>query len=257
MVRACWVSLVVIAGCEFNPAAPITIDGTTEVVVDADPGGFSDAAGLQLPSFAAAAVISRKKAANVTLPLTIPSGSERFLIVSVQLGTNCFSSAPNVVSVRYNGVALAQLATISGTPCGLGGTRSDQWQLVDPATGTHDVVVTLSNEADTVHCGALAFTGVNQTTPVRATAKASGAGDSSSVTVASAVDDLVVNTVGQGNSIEAPGVGQTERFLHNVNSFNTLNNSAASTAPGASMVTMTWTFGMDDEFQTISSSLRP
>lgn len=252
MVRACWV-VAALAGCAFNPAPPIATDGPP--LVDAAGDAPIDAA-PQPPSFTASAVTSQEDAALVTLPVTIPDGAGRFLIVAVQLGAGCNDMIPSVVSVLYDSVALAQLATISGTPCGAG-SRSDQWHLVAPATGTHNVVVALSGNADSVHVGALAFAGVNQVTPVRGTATASGAGESSSVVIASSVDDLVVNTVGDGNSVSGPGTGQTQRYLRNVDSSNTLNNSAASTAPGASSVAMAWKFGANDEFQTISTSLRP
>ena len=73
----------------------------------------------------------------------------------------------------------------------------------------------------------------------------------------SATNDVVVNTVGQGTGITAPGAGQTSAFIHNVSTSNTLDNSAASTAPGTPTVTMTWSFKAADEWQTISSAIRP
>lgn len=52
--------------------------------------------------------------------------------------------------------------------------------------------------------------------------------------------------------------GQTPVFLQNASSSNTLDNSAASTAPGAAPVTaMDWIFGSTDEWQMIAASLGP
>ena len=227
---------------------------------DASVGG-DDAtdAGAGPADFAAATVASGAGASSLTYTLLIPAaGTNRFLLVSVQLGTNCPSGVvPSITGVTYNGVALAQVATIVGTPCGTTTTRSDQWQLVDPSPGSHNVVVSLSGTAQSIHSGAMAFTGINPTIPVRAWKTLAGAGTTASVTIGSAPGDIVVNTVGQGNSVTSPGAGQTERFLKNVDTSNTLNNSGGSTAPGAAMVTMTWTFGSSDEWQSISSSLRP
>jgi hypothetical protein len=121
----------------------------------------------------------------------------------------------------------------------------------------HDVLITLSGAVQNAHSGAMVFTGVDQDTPVRASASASGVGTASTVTVESAPGDLVVNTVGQGSKIGEPGPGQTERFIRNVDASATLNNSAGSTAPGTGSVTMTWTFPSPDEWQTIALSLRP
>ena len=268
-VIASWLGtagLVLLGACSFQPGSSATIDASSDASADASPDAPADASPdapadampPQVAAVSAATVGAASNSSTLIYSLTIPAGTSRFLLVSVQLGTNCPSGlVPNTLSVTYNGVALIPITAIVGTPCGATTTRSEQWQLVAPATGMHDVVVTLSADAKTVHSGAMAFTGIDQLSPVRSTATASGAGTSSSVTVASAVGDLVVNTVGQGNSITAPGAGQTQQFLHNVDSSNTLNNSAGSTAPGAASVTMTWTFGSTDEWQTISSSLRP
>lgn len=215
-------------------------------------------ASIQVPAFVVATSAANANAASLSYPLTIPQGTNRFLLVSVQIGVTCPAIlAPVITSVSYAGASLTPITQILGTPCGLVTTRSAQWGLVAPAAGASNVVITLAGIGQTVHSGALAFTGINQATPVRASQTASGTGTSSTVTTSSSAGDLVVNTVGQGNSITAPGGGQTQRYVRNVNTSNTLNNSAASTAPGAAMLTMTWTFGSADEWQTISSSLRP
>ena len=198
--------------------------------------------------------------ATLTIPLTIPGGADRLLIVSVGVGSLCPASDPTIATVTgvsYAGTPLVRLDTIVGTPCSANVTRSEQWTQVAPALGANDVVITLSSDAVTLHGGALAFTGVNQTTPVRASATTSGAGTTAMATVASAIGDLVVSSVGQGGSITAPGSGQTAAFIQNVSNGNTLDNSAASTAVAAGPATaMSWSFGAEDEWQMIVSSLR-
>ncbi len=197
---------------------------------------------------------------SLSYSLSVPAGTDRVLIVSVGLANSppC-AAVPTVSGITYVGLALSQITTIVGTPiCPDETTRSDQWWLVAPAAGTHDVIVTLSGNVQSIHSGALALTGVDQTLPVRNFAAASGRAASSTVTVASATGDLVVNTVGQGYGVASVGGGQTQQFLNNVDTGNPLNNSAAATAPGAAgTVTTTWTFGGPDEWQTISTSLVP
>jgi hypothetical protein len=95
-------------------------------------------------------------------------------------------------------------------------------------------------------------------TPLRATAQASGAGTSSTITVASAPGDLVVDFIGQGASVNTAGSGQTVLYRDSVTSGSTLVSSAASSAVGAaSAVTQTWTFGAVDEWQDIAASAQP
>lgn len=188
--------------------------------------------------------------------------TDRFLLVSVGLGMTCADVGPTVTGITFNGVPLTKITSIVGVPCGAGTTLSEHWGLVAPAVGAHDVVVTLSAllpSGGTIHSAAMQFAGVHQTTPVRAFASASGEGTRSMVTVDSLCGDVVVNTVGQGAGVSmAEEPGQIERFKNNVANSNTLNNSAGSTqlSDALSIVTC-WDFTGSDEWQTISSSLRP
>jgi hypothetical protein len=229
------------------------VDGARDATAtDAPPG---------MPMFVGAEHFNTSTVSQFSYPITIPAGTKRALVVSVQIADqNCSGgTTPTVTSVKYANASLTQLATILGTGGCATDTRSEQWLITNPMTGTHNIDVQLSaTSATSVHSGAIWFTGVNPATPVRASATASGTGTGSTVDVASAPNDLVVNTVGEGRMIVQPLTG-TLAFLNNQSGGDTLDNSAASYAPGASpTVTMEWQFSpMVDEWQTISSSLRP
>jgi len=252
--------------CDMSRSPPTCVDqlpDPRDAAADSShdaPIGSADAPpdAPQPPAFVAEAHTNGANVASLRYTLTIPPGSGRFLVVTVQLGSPCAGTVPEVTSVTYGNLALTRITTITGTPCGMNTTRSDQWQLVAPPLGTNDVDVVLGGPALTVHSAALAFVGIDQMTPVRATAIARGNGTASTVSVNSAPGDLVVNTVGEGGKIGAPGTGQTLRFLDNNSGGDTLDNSAASTQTAAgTSTTMTWTFTDQDEWQTISSSLQP
>ncbi len=232
--------------CGFTPRA--SDDGGVRDGVILDAGGPV--------TFVIAANASTSNSSQLSYPLAVPPGDARFLLVSVEIGSSCTGTAATVTSITYNGVALMPITSIVGTPCGTN-SRSEQWQLVAPAVGTANVAVTLSKTGLSVHSGALELTGVNQAMPVRASASMSGAGNASSLAVASIDGDLVINTVGQGNGISGPGTSQTTIYIRNSSASSTLDNTAASTSPGAAMVTSTWKFTNADEWQTISSSIRP
>lgn len=229
-------------------------------VVDAGPDTTTIDATPVSPVFVTESHTSMDAAAALSYPLDVPAGSDRLLLVSVQIATtNCGTASPDVMLVSYNGAALTRVTAILGIPCSGNPTpvKSEQWQLVAPEVGSHNVIVLLSGPGASVHSGALLFTGVDQVAPVRASMSASGEGTSSTVDVPSAIGDLVVNTVGQGGNISGPATG-TQLFLNDVDGSNTFNNSGASSAPGAAgTVTMAWLFAVNDEWQTISSSLRP
>lgn len=224
-----------------------------------DPSDATDGAHVAAPVLVGSAKEHIDDSSTLVFPLTIPPGADRFLIVSVAIGSACSdTTVATVTGVTFAGVSLKPIDVITGTTCAAMATRSEQWQLVAPAMGTNDVAIALSEPGRTVHGGALLFTGVDQTTPVRASMTGRGANTGATVVVPSAIGDLVVSSVGQGGSINEPGAGQAPAFLQNATSSNTLDNSGASAAPGAAPVTaMDWIFGSSDEWQMIASSLRP
>jgi len=209
------------------------------------------------PVLVGTAKIHGASIATLTFPMIVPAGEDRFLIVTAGVGSGCKDPIPTVISATYADMPLTRLDAISGTKCGPNGARSEQWRMVAPPIGTNDVVIKLGDTGLTFHAGALAFTGVNQATPVRASSTGSGSGADASVAVTSAVGDLVVATVGQGGVIVSPGGGQNIAFVDNATGSNTLDNTAASTALGAApTVTMDWSFQGVDEWQMIVSSLQ-
>ncbi len=205
----------------------------------------------------ASAAHTSGSASSLSYPLDLPDGPDRILLVSVMVGANCDAPTITVSGVAYAHIALTRIAAIVGTPCDLNTTSTEQWLLVAPPVGTGDVDVSLTGKAPSLHVAAMAFAGVNQQTPVRASSTARGDGLGSTVSVGSAAGDLVVNVVGQGNRIIAPSGDATLRFVDNASSSTTLDNSAGSTSDGGSVVTSIWSFGSPDEWQTISTSLRP
>ena len=246
------VSLVACGSVNSAPpidAAPDVIAPPVDASVDAPPP--------TPPVLAGVAKLHAANTAKLTVPMTIPAGDNRFLIVTVGIGSGCVDPIQIVLGASYAAMPLARIDAISGTKCGPDGARSEQWRMVAPPVGTSDVVVQLSAPGLTVHVGALAFTGVNQASPVRASSTGSGSGADAKLTVTSAVGDLVVASVGQGGMIVSPGAGQNPALIDNASGANTLDNTAASTALGAApSVTMDWSFQGVDEWQMVVSSLQ-
>jgi hypothetical protein len=180
--------------------------------------------------------------------------------VTVHLGGWCPSEiTPAVVSITLDGVALAKVDGILGSPCGAMTTRSEEWALASPPPGMHQVAIALAGVSRTINSGALVVAGVDQGSPIRAHAAASGQGMQGQAAVTSAAGDLVLSTVGQGHMIVAPADGAVVVYLANRSSSDTLDNVAASSAAGtAGTTTMGWTFAQDaaDEWQSIATSVR-
>lgn len=97
---------------------------------------------------------------STTLSHTVGTGSARYLVV----GT-VFRGGANLVAtaVTYNGVAMTK---IGSDRTNAGACNSNIWGLVNPASGTNDVVVTYSGTGNTMLVVASSYTGVHQTNPV-------------------------------------------------------------------------------------------
>ncbi|MBK7238075.1 MAG: tandem-95 repeat protein [Sterolibacteriaceae bacterium] len=178
---------------------------------------------------------STPNATSVTVSHTT-SGSNRLMLVGISLEPENES----VTSVTYNGVNLT-LVGREDNPAGK--SRVEIWQLVAPATGTHDVVVNLTAGSNKgVIVGVTTFTGVNQINPTLDFSSASGNSTAASTTLASATNDLVFGVVHsyKGTSV-AQGGGQTEYWDISANNA----NGGGTIKAGAASVTSSWTVRND------------
>lgn len=92
---------------------------------------------------------------SITFSLTVGSGTDRYLIVA---GGNDDGGGVTCSSATYNGVSMTE-AVEAGT-----GAHACLYYLLNPDSGTHNVVVTMSGSAD-ISMGAVSFTGADQAAP--------------------------------------------------------------------------------------------
>jgi uncharacterized repeat protein (TIGR01451 family) len=184
--------------------------------------------------------------ASLTWAHTVGSlGVNRILIVGVSIRN---ASSQTVSSVTYNGTNL----TLIGQSTNSTNARVEIWRLIAPATGAHNVVVTLSAAARFVG-GATSFTGVSQTASLALGSffAATGNTPTPTVSVTSVLQgQLVIDTIANANlatATAAPcaGAGQTQRWTDRTTNSTAGNNTpgAGSTEPGPAgggTVAMTW-----------------
>ncbi|MCA9071840.1 MAG: DUF4347 domain-containing protein, partial [Planctomycetaceae bacterium] len=165
------------------------------------------------------------------------SGTDRLMIVGVSLDPH----GTSVSSVTYNGV---NLALIGVEEVGGSHARVEIWALVAPDTGTHNVVVNLTDAGHRgAVAGAITFTGVDQSTPLGTFSSASGDSSTASTTTGSSSGDLVFGVVSSHNGTGAsPTGGETEYWDHSTAN----TNGSGITQAGAFSVTPTWTVANDD-----------
>jgi uncharacterized repeat protein (TIGR01451 family) len=163
-------------------------------------------------------------AAKLTLAHTTGTGTNRLMLVGVA------TAGQNVSSVTYNGIALS---LVGGTNSATAPKpRAEIWSLTNPPSGTFNVVVTIAASANMV-AGVTTFTGVNQ---VNALGTFVNSATTLSATVSSATNEVVFDSA-CGMVAITPNASQTLRW----NSQGGNIYGGASTKPGATSVTMSWT----------------
>lgn len=162
------------------------------------------------------------------------SGSQRALLVGItSKGTG---GVPTAVSgITYNGVAMTSVGGLAS-----GYRRIDLYQLVAPAAGANNVVVTMAASVDYIIAGSVSFTGADQTTPCGTFASAGATTSTATVNVSAATGDIVMDVVFGDNCTvagSAPGAGQTSQAEQTRGDV----FGGSSTKAGAATVTMSWT----------------
>ena len=215
------------------------------------------------PAHAAVAVVASSTAGcegtvNCTAgdtTLTFPAdvnGASNFLLVAI--ATQGFAGTPLISSVMYNGVAL----TFGTTSLKSFDTRVGMWYMATSSVGTKNVVITAAGAEAMIMSVATAFSGVNASTPIRGFASNDSPGSgTASVSISSATNDLVVDMVCDGTSVDSSS--QTAYAGMTGNSGHSCYNVGASTQAGAASVTMTWAVGSGsgDTWSQVAASLEP
>lgn len=176
------------------------------------------------------------------------SGSDRLLRVGVR---STQSITDNVTGVTYNGVALTLIGRVNGGG-GFEPRTVSLWELVNPASGAHDVVV--SGTSDVIMGESASYTGVGAGHDHFNTAQ-TGAGSSLSVSVTPVADQCWIQGV-FGNDVGDPsaGTGATERVSAG-NGIGLYDNNAAI-SPAAS-TSMTATTGGSGFLVWVAASIVP
>jgi hypothetical protein len=116
---------------------------------------------------------------NITFPHTVNPGNNQILIVTMGA-----EGSGEDTSATYYGIPMTK-----GNPHGAGDSEYyDYWYLLNPPTGTHDVVVNFPSAAGR-HYGAVTISNVDQTTPFDTVVHVSG-GDFSSASNVRATTDV-------------------------------------------------------------------
>jgi uncharacterized repeat protein (TIGR01451 family) len=186
-----------------------------------------------------------------------PGGVNRVLVVGVSINV-AGNSGSSVTAISYNGAALTKsFAFDPGN-----NFRVEMWYLVNPATGSNTVQLTVNKNTGNkmgVVVGAIDFTNADQTSPIRGSATASGNNDTISISVPSAVNDVVLDTISVvGNdNVTAFGTNQTSQWTNRSGTTGQDDRGAGSTRAGAPSVPMTENLSAANNWSDGAVSIRP
>lgn len=128
--------------------------------------------------------------------------------------------------------------------CGRSSDRrvSATYQLLNPATGSNTVSVSLANgDSDKCAVGAISYFSVDQTTPIGSTVTSSGSNSTPGVSVNSQNNDMVMGVMASISSGSPTSIPPDSQYVIEVGgSGNSDHFTAASSRNGAPKVTMNW-----------------
>jgi hypothetical protein len=195
---------------------------------------------------------------TATIPITIGAGSDMGLVVAVFIACRGVEVAPTTSTVAHNGVSMTSVD--SAAPSNQ--AHGSWWKLNDPATGTHNIVATLSGSVaaactttSSVRIAAISASGTHDDVLEAGFAKNSSTGATTATVTISTnpTNSLGVNFVCAGSDLSAPD--GTQRDLENTDGTTACSNTGSQTnAP--TDVTYTWTIASSDTYISFGGSLK-
>ena len=187
-------------------------------------------------------------------PVGTPTG------VMVSIGLLRFGTLDTVTGVTYGGTSMVSAGTAQASSDDI--RYLSWWTLASPAAGAQTVIATFSGaNADGSKGAAVTVTAGDPATVFRAASyiRAASTTDAPTITVTSAVDDLVIDAVvGLGPS--TVGAGQTERWLStggddvNPHHWGTTKAGAASVAMSRTLVDVVFVAQVAASFKAVAAA---
>lgn len=169
---------------------------------------------------------------SLTTSFTVGSGSDRLLVV----GVVCDITSDLVTGVTYNSVAMTLIAKVNS-----GGHRwTYMYYLVNPASGAHNVVISISSTAYVLGLAA-SYTGVNQTgQPDASTSQTAAANNLIATSLTTVADNSWQVLVAEANST-LRGTASAELLARDnaFDIFSIFDSLAGKTPPGSKNMTIT------------------
>ena len=177
-------------------------------------------------------------AASYSGSFTIGStGSNRVCFVPVGFGT---ANGLTITAISLGGSSILSNVAVGPIQNGTANAYIEVFYAINPPTGSQTLSITGSAGMGAIYTNVVCFTGVNQTTPVRAgtTNSATNTGASASLTITSDTSDLTMTAL-----IPTQGVTSTNQTSDGLSNAGVWAFGSDHATTAASSVTHTWTIG--------------
>lgn len=244
---------LVSGNCRFQARGEITATGQSRIVeVVVAPGAIR---------LNGTPTVSKGNGSSLSWSHTVEAGANRLLIVGVSWRSD---DGQTVSSVSYAGQPMTPVVDKSQPAAATGATRVTVqiFRLIDPPVGTANVNVTLSAATGVVG-GALALSGVNQTTPIEATASNSDRSTTPNVSVMTLTGNAwVVDTVarfGAGTLTMTAATNRSEAWNTKITGKNQVGGAASYRGPISppATVAMDWTWDANNHWAAAAVAVKP
>jgi hypothetical protein len=180
------------------------------------------------------------------------TGTNLILWVSVQIYKAASSQGDNLVGVTYNGVAMTQINKISrDAPDGY----QYLYALINPATGTNNIVATANTSQDQLTVKGTSYTGARQSSVPDATTTANGSAVTTLTTTVTTIADncwLVGSFIKDTSGNFTAGANTTIR--NTTSQFVAVDSNSAQTPAGSKSMTCTGSSGV---YSALMASFAP
>jgi hypothetical protein len=179
------------------------------------------------------------------------SGSDRLMLVGVSINNDNHEA---VTSITYNQIAL----TLVGLEEQSDDARVEIWSLLNPPTGTYDVLINLSADLKRYAvAGVITFTGVNQANPLGTFVGNNATSNSASLTIPSGANELVMAVFSCETCESVSFVQPVEEHWYLVEGGGREIGSGVTYASDGSQVTLNATLGARDHWALGGISIKP
>lgn len=180
--------------------------------------------------------VNQTTGGTTTLSYTVGSLTNGALIVSLSTWNNG-GTGTGCSGVTYNGVAMTKV----GSGASNGSFYTEQWVLAAPASGTHNIVATVSGKTDKLGMSAASFSGVDQTTVYDVNNTATGTSGSVTASLTTAANgEYMIDCVSHLSANNPTAHSNTQIYSDATSGTSTVSQYGVATTAGSN--SMSWTY---------------